>query len=291
MADRLDQRRPDEPDAALVTALRELGRRLDLPPVPDLRPAVRARLASGPGPARLRFAQGRSDRSTRAAAVLVALALALAGTLAVSPRARAAVVEFCTFGAVRVHSGAPPGRPPMTHPGGPQLGAPQLGAPQLGGPRFGGPLPGTSSVTLADARRMATFPVAVPASLGPPDQVLARGVRAGFVALRYGPAPGLPPPGPAGVAIELDEFAGTVAPYLDKYLGTDGAVRVPVGPDTGLWIEAPHEVAYTDRSGETQFESARLAGRTLLWQHGPVTLRLEGDLPRDRALAIARSVQ
>jgi hypothetical protein len=278
------RRRREEADAALVAALRELGRRLDVPVAPDLRPAVRVRLAGGPGPARLRFAPDRPARSVRAAAVLVAFAVLLAGTLAASPRARAAVVEVCTFGAVRLHSSEPPGplpgpmgeRPPRAYPG---------------GPRFGGALPGTSVVTLAEARRLATFQVLVPAGLGQPDQVLVRRGSADFVALRYGPGPGRPPPGPAGISIELEEFAGTLAPYLDKYLTGSQAERVPVGADPGMWINGPHEVAYTDESGRTRFESARLAGHTLLWQHGQVTLRLEGDLTRAEAVAIAQSIR
>jgi hypothetical protein len=36
---------------------------------------------------------------------------------------------------------------------------------------------------------------------------------------------------------------------------------------------------------------ARTAGRALLWQHGPLLLRLEADVGPARALQIARSVQ
>jgi hypothetical protein len=188
------------------------------------------------------------------------------------------VVEFCTFGAVRVHSGGPPGPPPTAWPS---------------GPRFGGLLPGTREASLAEARRAAVFPVPAPVRLGPPDQVLlpAGAGRAQFVVLRYGPGPGRPPPGPGGMAVELDEFAGTMAPYLDKYLYNGTAERVTVGADQGLWMNAPHEIAYVDGSGQTQVISARLAGPALLWQHAGVTFRLEGDLRRDEALMIARSLQ
>jgi hypothetical protein len=280
MADRTDPLRPDEPDTGLAAELRELGRWLDVPAAPDLRPAVRARLAAGAGPARVRLGPTWSDRSARVAAMLVAFAVLLAGTLAASPRARAAVVEFCTFGAVRLHSGPAPGPP---------IGLPPTALP--GGSRFGDPPPGTRETTLADARRTAGFPVAVPAALGAPDQVLVRVDRPGFVALRYGPRAGQPRPTPAGVVtIELDEFAGALGPFLDKYVGAGGAERITVGTDRGLWIDGPHEVAYVDSSGETRFESARLAGRTLIWERGGVTLRLEGELSREQALAIALSV-
>jgi hypothetical protein len=275
MADPAEPGRRGDGDAdALAALLRDLGRRLDLPAAPDLRPAIRARLAGSPGPARMRFATDWSARSVRAAAALVTLGVLVASTLAVSPRARAAVVEVVTFGAVRLHSaGSAP--PPVAQPG---------------RPRFGSLPPGMSAVTLADARRVAVFPVAVPVGLGPPDQVLVRGSPVDFVALRYGPGPGRPPAGASAIAVELDEFAGTVGPYLDKYLGAGGVQRVPVGPDPGLWIDAPHEVVYVDGSGRTRLESARLAGRTLLWQHGDVVLRLEGDLTRAEALAIAGSL-
>jgi hypothetical protein len=142
---------------------------------------------------------------------------------------------------------------------------------------------------------LATFPVLVPAALGPPDEVLVGGgERAGLVALRYGPGPGRPRPsqsvGPPGLAVELDEVAGTVTEYAEKYLLGDTRVqRVDLG-DGGWWIPAPHELIYLDRSGRSDYENARLAERTLIWQVGSVTYRLEGAYSRDQALAVARSL-
>ena len=47
----------------------------------------------------------------------------------------------------------------------------------------------------------------------------------------------------------------------------------------------------TPPNGQTQFEEQRLAGNTLLWDRGDgVLLRLEGELDRDEAIRIARSV-
>jgi len=282
MADAIDPTRPDEPDrpdgadrAGLAGELRELGRWLDVPAAPDVRAAVRTRLAAAPGPARLRLGPDWSDRTTRAAAALLAFALLLAGTLAVSPRARAAVVELFTFGAVRVNTGAPPVPADTGTPTG----------------RFGGPLPGTAETTLAGARAAAPFPVVAPAALGAPDQVLVQlGDRPGLVALRYGPGPGRPAAGAAGVAVELDQFAGTVVPYIDKYLRGSAAEQVRVGTAPGYWLEEPHDLFYVDPLGRQRHEGSRLAAQTLLWQRGGVTLRLEGDLTLAEALAIARSV-
>jgi hypothetical protein len=47
--------------------------------------------------------------------------------------------------------------------------------------------------------------------------------------------------------------------------------------------------AFRDREGNFRESTARLAGKTLLWQQGDVTLRLEGELSKQQALRIARS--
>jgi hypothetical protein len=52
----------------------------------------------------------------------------------------------------------------------------------------------------------------------------------------------------------------------------------------------PHEFSYFDRTGEYRQEIVRLAGNTLLWERGPLTLRLEADIDREEAVEIARSV-
>jgi len=112
-----------------------------------------------------------------------------------------------------------------------------------------------------------------------------------FVALRYGGAAGRPPTDRFGMAIELDEFAGTLRPYIEKYLGDVTVERLTIDGLPALWIDGPHEVIYADRNGQAQSASARMAARTLLWQRDGVTLRLEGELSRDQALAIARSLR
>ena len=62
-----------------------------------------------------------------------------------------------------------------------------------------------------------------------------------------------------------------------------------VGDRPALWIDAAHEVAVLDpRTGEGLFDTARLAGPTLLVDRGEQTLRVEGDLTREQAVRIAR---
>ena len=56
-----------------------------------------------------------------------------------------------------------------------------------------------------------------------------------------------------------------------------------------LWFEEPHEVALLEPDGTKVTHSARLAGHTLIWQEGGVTLRLEGDIELSRAVDIAES--
>jgi hypothetical protein len=50
-------------------------------------------------------------------------------------------------------------------------------------------------------------------------------------------------------------------------------------------------VIFEDRSGNIREDALRLAGNVLLWERGPVVLRLEGDLPLGGMLEIARSMR
>jgi hypothetical protein len=58
----------------------------------------------------------------------------------------------------------------------------------------------------------------------------------------------------------------------------------------GLWIKGPHVLMYITRDGTPAAASARLTtGNTLIWGTGQVALRLEGNLSKAAALAIASS--
>ena len=58
----------------------------------------------------------------------------------------------------------------------------------------------------------------------------------------------------------------------------------------GLWIRGPHELIYVSRDGTPAIASARLTtGNTLIWGTRQVALRLEGNLGKIPALAIANS--
>ncbi len=82
----------------------------------------------------------------------------------------------------------------------------------------------------------------------------------------------------------LFEFqSGPGAQILKKAaLGTD-VEYVDVDGEPGIWIGGRHALYLPGGP-------PRAAGHALIWQHGPLTLRLEAAVGRERALAIARSV-
>lgn len=52
-----------------------------------------------------------------------------------------------------------------------------------------------------------------------------------------------------------------------------------------------HVLFYDADSGAQVNESGRLVGNALIFQRGPLTIRLEGDLPQERMVAIAASLR
>uniref|UniRef100_UPI001BDC7B2E hypothetical protein n=1 Tax=Pseudonocardia lacus TaxID=2835865 RepID=UPI001BDC7B2E len=144
--------------------------------------------------------------------------------------------------------------------------------------------PGASApLTLGEAGDRAGFAPRVPAELGEPDRVSVSpdGM---VVSMDWAPAaPGAP-------ALRLDQFVGGPAPtfvkrYYDivEFAAVDGA--------EALWLSRPHTLEYLDRIGHQRIAPSRTSGPALIWQHDEVTLRLEGEPDRARALAIAGSVR
>jgi len=239
---------PDHDD--LIAELRALGDHLTLPEPADQRAAVRSRLIAEP----------RRRRRWRVW-IVGGVAAVVAATGAVAP-ARAGVVAAVS-GLLRVAGIEVRAEP-----------APTASLPSS-------PLPSSRPVTLDDARRLALFPVKVPAALGPPEAVeLADPDPAGaprVVTLTY-----------QGGRVRFDQFDGELSIV---YLKTaPDAQWVTVGADTGIWLPGPHPVTYVDRTGAERTSTARRAGPTLVWQSGPVSYRLEGFATLDEALKAARSI-
>jgi len=252
---------PDDLDD-LTRELRALATHLDVGEPADQRAAVRARLtAPAAAPVRWWWAVRRWVGRTSARRLTLAGVAALIVVVAGVAPARAAVADavggLLRLAGIEVRREAPPGGLPVRP----------------------SPLPSLRTAALDEARRVALFPVGVPAALGAPEQVL------------------LGDPDPAGAprvvsllyrggAVRLDEFDGTVAPYFFK--SAPDARWTGVGTGDAIWLPAPHPVTYVGRDGVERTETARLAGPTLIWTDGEVTYRLEGltELAEARTIAV-----
>jgi hypothetical protein len=95
------------------------------------------------------------------------------------------------------------------------------------------------------------------------------------------------------VGLLLTEFSGELSPELIGKLvdaGT-GVEEITLDGAPGLWISGePHVVFYRDSSGEVREGTARLAGNTLLVERGDLLVRIEAEISKEQALAIAASL-
>jgi len=266
-------------DPDLELALFDLGARLDFPPEPDLAEAVRSRIEVEPARRRIRpwtVLRGALERAVPSRPIRRAVALGIAFLLLLATAAVAGRLGV-------------PGLKIIFRPG----PAPSVTAtPSL----IGNDLFLGKPSTLADARTEVRFPVAVPHAGGLPEPEVY--VRAsppgGEVSLVYRAGPGMPKARFTGVGLLLTEFDGSVNPqYLQKIVFRNVKVHaVVVNGEPGYWITGhPHEVILVDRNGNPFPNNTRLAGNTLVWQRGTLTIRMEGRLTLARALVIARSVR
>lgn len=256
----------------LERALVRLGGDLAFPETPDVAAAVGDRLE--------RAAPLRRRTPSRRALVVafVALAVAVGAAMAV-PSARTAILEFFGLrGATVTRVDTLP--PVETRPEAPDA-ATEL---ELGSP-----------VPVVDGSVRVTWPyLVVPEALGPPDAAYYSSVlRDGKVSLVYEPGPGVPRSRYTGVGILVTEFRGDLAPgYIDKLAESGTTIqRLRIGRHRAVWLEGgPHFVAFRTPGGNFGEEVARLAGNTLLVEHGRLLVRIEGELEQDRAVEIARSL-
>jgi hypothetical protein len=248
---------------AVESELRGLGRDLAVPPASDLTATVRRRLeaeAAGrrhtraPRPGVLR----RRRLGWRAAVVVVTALLAV---LIATPQGRAVIVHVFRFAGVELRQGPGPATSP-THAA----------------------LPGERQMPLEQARHHVSFPILAPAALGPPGEVVVSD-SGRVVSLIYRRTPyGL---------VRMDEFAGHLDQiYFEKFVHLGNVTKVEVNGVKGLWIKGPQELMYITRSGTPAVASARLTtGNTLIWATRQVALRLEGNLGKTAALALASSAR
>lgn len=142
------------------------------------------------------------------------------------------------------------------------------------------PLPDSRDTPLAQARAQVAFPIGVPGRLGRPDEVVVAD-HGRVVSMTW-----------EDDSVLLDQFDGTLGPVFAKQVGATGSDVVRVHGARAFWLGGAHDLTYVDRHGDEVRTTARRAGRSLVWESGGVTFRLEGDgLRRSDAAAIARSVR
>lgn len=257
---------PDGTRRALIEAeLRGLGHNLDAQLAElDLSEAVTRRLTVPPSPTRPR------GRPRRRLAVALVAGIAITTTAAI-PGARAAVTRFFDIGAVRVQDEPPPTPVPSTS-----------AALVLG-----------DRTTLDEARDRV--PVVVPTvdGLQTPDEVWFDDVGGGEVSLVFRARPGLPAAAHTGIGLLVQEFKGNGQDVVRKYLTSGSRARpVRIGSNEGVFLSGgDHYLFYTDPTGAERYEYGRLVGNALIFSRGPLTIRLEGDLPLRRMVAIATSLR
>lgn len=237
----------------LELALRQLGAAIEFPEPPDLATRVRGRLGEAPG-------RGWAPRRLAAVALAV-LVVGVAAVMAV-PSARTAVLDWLGIRGVSVTR-------VETLPEVTMLRTHDLGA----------------RITLAEARERAPWLVEPRLDMiGEPDEVYySTAIPGGQVTLIWGER--------RKVQLLMTQSPGEA--FAEKMLtpGTS-AESAEVDGKPGVWFSGePHVFIYRDERGDLREETARLARNTLLWQDGQLTVRIEGDLSKDEALEIARTVR
>jgi len=202
----------------------------------------------------------RPARASRMRALALGFAIllaVLAGVLALSPGARSALLEIFRLKGATVER------------------VEKLPEVEVQSIDFG------EQVSREEAERRVGFELV---DLGKPDAVFVRGGR--MASLVYGSVD--------KPRLVLSELRGAVWEGMVKKVGGLGTRidQVTVDGRRGLFITGDqHFVMFFDEDGAITDEPTYLAGTVLLWNRGPLLLRLEGDLTRAEALELAKSVR
>jgi len=247
------------------------------PSPPDLWGGVSRRLTEGQ-----ERGQGQGRRAprwqTRWALAAAAVLLIVATLLAYTP-ARDAIAGWLNLHTTIHRTENPPTPSPL--PSGPLGARLELG----------------TQTSLDGAQRQVGWSIVVPSSLGAPDEVYVKlppsGPSGGMVTLVYTARPGIRTTGLTGVAVLVTEARGRInEQYFQKTLGGDVNIEsVSVGGHSGFWISGqPHTFAFSDAEGNPYFDTLRLATDTLIFDNGGTLVRIEGQMSKEQAIQIARSM-
>ena len=90
----------------------------------------------------------------------------------------------------------------------------------------------------------------------------------------------------------VQTFRARATPFIEKTIGSGAQLEeLTVDGAPAYWIKGAHGFAYMT-GNDGAYDEQRLAGNTLLVDRADgILLRIEGQLSRDRAVEIARSVQ
>jgi hypothetical protein len=196
----------------------------------------------------------RPERRRRAlVAALAALVLALAVAFAVPP-ARSAILRFLHLQGVTIER-----------------------VDRLPEVRTSRPLDLGKPIRLGEARGTIRFRPLTSALLGEPDRITWDGRQLWLV---YG-----------HTRLLVSQFLASGVPVYIKKVAEPGTTITPVVVDggRGFFLSGARHFLYLAPTGIVLDERVRLARNVLLWEHGPLTLRLEGELTLAQALRIARS--
>lgn len=306
-----------EMDPAMDDALRALSASVEFPPTPDLAARVRARVttevgahpadapvageplpvplpAPAPLPSRLGAHPASRFRLRRATVLAFAALLVLAGVVA------AFVFDI---GGIRIvfvpvvptpQPTVVPSAMPSASSAGPSGSASATATAAAVGADLGLGRLVTLDAAAADLGFTPLAPPSMPI-LGEPDAVYVDAVpEGGMLAYVYAPRTGFPETTPGGgVGLIVTEFRADLrAEYFQKVIGPGTTLTEAVVHDAPAYFLSGelHAFLYRRANGEVDDERFRLVGNALLWQRGDLTLRLEGDLTLDQALAVARSM-
>ena len=256
----------------LEDQLASLSTAIDWPPTPRFDVPTGGDLAAGVRRRRITVRDTRWALAAAAVLVIVATLLAYTPTRVVI----AGWLNLHTVITRTQHLPTPSQRPSGTAGAGLQLG---------------------DQTTLAGAQGQVDWTVIVPPSLGSPDTVYVKrppsGPSGGMVTLVYARRAGIPVTGATGVSVLVTEARGQVNEiFFQKFVANQGTVvQVTVNGHAGYWISGqPHEFAFTAADGTVYVDTLRLATNTLIVDDAGTLIRIEGEMPEQQAIEIARSM-